>query len=396
MINIIFGLISLVILIGIGYIVSEDKKNINWRTVILGLLGQVVLVFFVLKVPIGIKILEKIAFGFDYIFKMGMDGVSFVFGPLASEYFIFAVSVLGLVVFTSTLVSVLYFLKVIPMLVKYVGGAISKILGTSKIESMACVSNMLLGGSEAPLVLKNYLPTISRSELFVVMSSGFSSASVGILAGYQAMGFPLEYMLIAVATVPFSCLMISKMVVPGDKNATIEDVQVTGEEYDNIFQAISSGSYTGMQVAFAVGATLIGFLGIIALVNAILGVFGLSLSQILGWIFTPFAYLFRIPASEIAVFTESLGIKIGANEFVAFSSLADAMQVGEISQRTVNILTCGLTNFANFSVIGIVGAAINTLSPNRSKEVSGFGFKALLVGTVSTLITTTLVSMMLC
>lgn len=395
MFEIMGGVISIIVLIGIAFILSEDKKKINWKTVGLGLLGQAFLVFFVLKVPIGQIILEKVAFGFDQVFQLGKEGLIFVFGDLVTNNFIFATSVLGMIVFTSTLVAVLYFLKVIPFLVKYLGGAIAKVLGVSKVEAIACVSNSLLGGSEAPLVVKNYLPKITRSELFVVMASGFSSASVGILAGYQAMGFPLKFMLIAIATVPFSCLMISKVIIPQEEISAEEEVEVTGEEYSNIFDAISKGAITGMQVAFSVGAVLIGFLGIIAIVNVILGLFGLSLAQILGWIFMPFAWLFNIPAGEVGVFTQSLGLKIGVNEFVAFDSLSQAMANGYISTRTVDILTTALTNFANFSVIGIVGASLTTLAPTRGKEIAGFGLKALLVGTLSTLVTASLVAIML-
>ena len=393
--NIIFGLISLAILIGIGFIVSEDKKKINWKTVGLGLLGQAILVFFVVRVPVGKVILEKIAFGFNKVFQFGNEGLNFVFGDLATKQHTMVINVLGMIVFTSTLIAVLYFFKVIPLLIKYVGGAIAKLLKVTKIEAMICVSNALLGGSEAPLVIKNYLPTVKRSELFVVMASGFSSASVGILAGYQAMGFPLEYMLIAVFTVPFSCLMISKMIIPSEAEVEdIKDVEVTGEEYSNIFDAIASGANTGMQVAFAVGATLIGFLGIIAIINSVLGMVGLSLSEILGWFFTPFAWLLGIPAGEVGIFAESLGIKIGVNEFVAFDSLSQAVSSGGVSPRTLAILTTALTNFANFSVIGIVGSSLSSLAPNRAKEVAGFGLKALLVGTLSTMVTATLVAMM--
>lgn len=394
--NIIFGLISLVILIGIGFILSEDRKKISWRTVGLGLLGQAILVGFVIKVPIGQKILASVANFFNSVFQLGMEGVNFVFGGIETTGFVFAINSLALIVFTSTLISVLYFFKVIPFLVKYLGGLIAKILDTTPVESMACVSNMILGGSEAVLVVKDYLPTITKSELFVCMSSGFASASVGILAGYVGMGFDLRYMLIAVFTVPFSCLMVSKVLVPQTEEVENQkDIKVSGEEYSNIFDAIASGSATGMQVAFAVGATLIGFLGVIAVLNAILAWFGTSLSELLGLIFMPFGWLLGIPSGEIGTFATVLGNKIGVNEFVAFDSMAQAVQAGALSERTVSILTTACTNFANFSVIGIVGSAVMTLAPNRKDIIMKYGIKALIVGTISTMITATLVAMML-
>lgn len=396
MINILMGILAMIILIGISFLLSENRKNINWRTVGFGLLGQVILVWFVIKIPIGQTILSVIASLFNKIFQLGMEGVNFVFGGITTNGFVFAINSLALVVFTSTLIAVLYFLKVIPFLVKYIGGAIAKILGTTPVESMVCVSNMMLGGSEAVLVVKNYLPKISRSEFFVCMSSGFASASVGILAGYAAMGFDLKYMLIAVFTVPFSCLMISKMLIPQEGEIQDQkDIKITGETYSNIFEAISSGANTGLQVALAVGAVLIGFLGIIAIINCILGVFGISLSQILGIIFMPFGWLLHIPKNEIVTFGSILGDKIGANEFVAFSSMAQAVDAGVLTERTVSILTTACTNFANFSVIGIVSSALITLAPNRKDEVLKFGFKALIVGTIATMITATLVAIML-
>lgn len=394
--QIILSTISLFVLIGIAFILSEDKKNIGWRTVITGLIGQVLLIGFVLKIPVGQKILEIIANAFNKVFELGMEGVNFVFGGIETTGFVFAINSLALIVFTSSLIAILYFFKIIPFLVKYLGGAIAKIMRTTPVESMCCVGNMMLGGSEAILVVKNYLPRITKSELFVCMSSGFASASVGILAGYAGMGFDLKYMLIAVFTVPFSTMMISKILVPqteevGDQTS----VEVTGEKYQNIFEAITSGSMTGMQVAFAVGATLIGFLGIIAIINLLLSFFGTSLSNLLGIIFMPFGWLLGIPNGEIVTFGSILGNKIGVNEFVAFDSMAQAVKDGMLSERSVAILTTACTNFANFSVIGIVGSALITLAPNRKDEVLKYGVKALLVGTLATMITATLVAIML-
>lgn len=397
MMNVLFGMLSLAILIGICFILSEDRKKINWRTVGLGLVGQAILVWFVIKVPIGQVILANIANFFNNVFQFGMEGVNFVFGGLVPEGgFVFAINVLTLIVFTSTLVAVLYFFKVIPFLIKYLGGAIAKILGTTPVESMACVSNMMLGGSEAVLVVGGYLPTITKSELFVCMSSGFASASVGILAGYVGMGFDLRYMLIAVFTVPFSCLMVSKMIVPQTEEAgNQKEVEVSGKQYSNIFDAISSGANTGMQVALAVGAILIGFIGVIAVLNAVLAWLGTSLSEILGFVFLPFGWLLGIPSGEIGTFSAVLGNKIGVNEFVAFDTMAQAVQAGALSERTVSILTTACTNFANFSVIGIVGSAVMTLAPNRKDIIIKYGLKALIVGTISTMITATLVAIML-
>jgi len=255
---------------------------------------------------------------------------------------------------------------------------------------------MMLGGSEAILVVGKYLPDISNSELFVCMASGFASASVGILAGYVGMGFDLSYMLIAVFTVPFSTIMIAKIIVPQAEKVNVEkEIEITGESYENIFEAITTGSMTGLNVALAIGATLIGFLGVVAIINYLLGFLGTSLSEILGLIFMPLGWLLSIPSGEISTFAQVLGYKVGVNEFVAFDSMAKAVQAGILSERTVSILTTACTNFANFASIGIVSSAIITLAPSRKSEVMKFGLKALVVGTIAAMVTASLVAIMM-
>ena len=168
-VNVLSGLMTLAVILGISYIVSENRKAINWRTVFAGLLGQLAIIFFVIKIPLGQKILELIALGVNNVIQMGMEGVTFVFGDLTSGPMIFAISILSLIVFTSALISVLYFLKVIPFLVKVVGSAVAKLMGTSKVETFAAVGNAFLSGTEAPVLIRPYLSKLTKSELFAVM-----------------------------------------------------------------------------------------------------------------------------------------------------------------------------------------------------------------------------------
>ena len=391
--QILLGLVAVLAILGISYALSERKDKINWKTIAGGLIGQVVLIFFVLKVPIGQKILSVIANGFQAVINFGMEGVQFVFGDLSTSYFTFAINVLALIVFTSTLIAVLYFFKIIPVFIKYVGGFIAKVMNVSKIDGIMGVSNSLLGGGEAPLTIKPFLPTITKSELFVTMATGFGSASVGILGGYMALGIPAEPMLIGIFTVPFSCIMIAKMLIPETEKIENKEIKITGEEYENIFDAISAGSATGFKIACGVGASLIGFIGIIAILNGILGIFGLSLAQILGYIFLPFTWLFNIPAGDLSTASAIFGTKLGVNEFVAFSNMSQAMST--LSPRTITLLAVGCVNFSNFSVIGIVCGSLITLIPERRKEITSLGFKALITGTLSTLLTTALVAIIL-
>ena len=389
--NIIYGILSLIVIIGLSYILSTDRKAIKWRTVVAGLLGQFILIAFVLKVPVGQKILETLANCVNNIILMGMEGVTFVFGNLTEGPMIFAVSVLSLIVFTSALISVLYFLKVIPFFVKVVGTLIAKFMGTSKVESFAAVGNCFLGGTEAPLLIKPYISKLTTSELFAVMAGGFGSASGAILAGYSMMGIDMRYLLIAVFTVPFSSLMISKMFIPETEESVVENGNVVKSEHDNIFAAIGDGAITGKDLAINVGAMLIAFVGLVAIINGILSIFGTNLNEILGILLSPIAYLLNIPKDEVYTFSSLVGIKTAVNEFSAYSTMVNVLP--ELSIRTTIILSVVLCNFANFSVIGIQIGGFSILAPERRNEVAKLGMKALLVGLLATLSTGAIVGM---
>lgn len=389
--NILFGIITLTVIIGLSYIISEDKKAIKWRTVIAGLLGQFVLIFFVIKVPIGQKILEALAIGVNNIIQMGMKGVTFVFGDLTSGPMIFAVSILSLIVFTSALISVLYFLKVIPFFVKIIGTAVAKYMGTGKVETFSTVGNAFLSGTEAPLLIKPYISKLTKSELFAVMCGGFGSASGAILAGYSMMGVDMKYLLIAVFTVPFSCLMISKLFIPETEESQVADGEIVESEHDNIFSAIGEGATVGKDLAISVGAMLIAFVGLVAVINGILSMFGTNLNELLGLILSPIGYLLHIPNNEIQAFSSLIGIKTAVNEFSAYSSMMEIANT--LSPRTVVILSVILCNFANFSVIGIQIGGFSIIAPERKDEVAKMGLKALLVGLFATLTTGAIVGM---
>ncbi len=382
--NIIFSLIAIVCLLALAFILSTDKKKINLQTVVMGLLLQVILIFFVIKVPVGQFLLEKLALSVSSLIQMGMEGVEFVFGGIAEGY-VFAINVLSLIVFTSALISVLYFLKVIPFLVKYVGKFIARLMKTTEVETFCAVANSFLGGTEAPLVIKPYLPRLTKSELFAVMVGGFGSASASILGGYSMMGIDMKYLLIAVFTVPFSTLMISKMMLPETETSKTANAEIVGSKAETLFEAISEGTSNGLGLALNVGASLIAFVGLIAIINAILGLFGVSLSTLFGYVFLPVAYLFHIPSAEAFTFASLIGTKLSINEFVAYGEMVDVMNV--LSPRTIAILSVVLCNFANFSVIGIQVGAFASLAPERKGEVATLGIKALICGTISTLLT---------
>ncbi len=393
MINSIIMLVCIILILVVAYVLSTNRKAIVVRTIGIGLLLQVVVTVFVLKTTIGAKILQVIALAVNKVAEYGLEGVSFVFGDLSSTMFVFAINVLSLIIFMSALISVLYYLGVVPFMVKHIGGAISKLLGTSKPETFNAVASTVLGQTESPLLIKPYLEKMTQSELFAVLVSGMGSASASILVGYAMLGIPMEYLLIALFTVPFSTLIIAKIMMPASKEdlEKEESVEIVKSDAKNIFDAIGQGTTNGLQLALNVGASLIAFIGLIAIVNGILGIFGQDLSSVIGFIFTPLGWLFNIPSEEVTIFASLIGTKLSINEFVAFNQMST--HLAELSPRTIAILATTLCNFANLSSIGIMLGGFTALAPTRREDVARLGVKALTAATLSTLLTGAIVGL---
>ena len=390
MFNILIMLVTICLILGIAFLLSDNKSNINKRTVLVGLTLQGLLTLFVLKTPIGAKILETIALNIQNIANFGLEGVSFVWGDLTGMN-VFFVNVLCLIIFMSALIAVLQYLGVIPFLVKHLGGFLAKVLGTNKAETFNAVANLIMGQTESPLMIKPFFKGLSESELFSVMVSGMGSASFAILVGYSAMGIPMEYLLIAVFTSMFSSLIIAKIMKP---NTTKDDenVEVVKSDASNIFDAIGQGTMDGLNMVLAIMASLIAFVGLIALVNGILGLVGTSLTEILTIVFTPVAWLFNIPKADVSAFASLLGTKLTVNEFVAFTSMSEL--VNTMNPRTVAILAVSLCNFANFSSIGIQLGGLSSIAPEQRPNIAKLGLKALIGATLATLLSGALVGLM--
>ena len=390
MFNILIMLVTICLILGIAFLLSDNKSNINKRTVLVGLTLQGLLTLFVLKTPIGAKILETIALNIQNVANFGLEGVSFVWGDLTGMN-VFFVNVLCLIIFMSALIAVLQHLGVIPFLVKHLGGFLAKVLGTNKAETFNAVANLIMGQTESPLMIKPFFKGLSESELFSVMVSGMGSASFAILVGYSAMGIPMKYLLIAVFTSMFSSLIIAKIMKP---NTTKDDenVEVVKSDASNIFDAIGQGTMDGLNMVLAIMASLIAFVGLIALVNGILGLVGTSLTEILTIVFTPVAWLFNIPKADVSAFASLLGTKLTVNEFVAFTSMSEL--VNTMNPRTVAILAVSLCNFANFSSIGIQLGGLSSIAPEQRPNIAKLGLKALIGATLATLLSGALVGLM--
>ncbi len=396
--SLIYGILSLLGVLFLAWLWSSNRSAIQWRTVIIGICLEVLLVLFVLKVPFGQTILKKAALGVQKVIDFSNEGIMFVFGGFFDKgtniSFVFAINVLGAIIFISALISALYYLRIIPFFVKYIGIGLGKILGTTKVESFNAIGNSFLGLAEAPLLIKPYLIKLTRSEIFAVMVGGTASASGAILIGYSLMGIDMKFLLLSVFSVPIVSLVISKVMEPETgESETNGTISLGKTEHTNVFEAIAEGALNGVQLAINIGGLLIAFIGLLALVNGMLGLVDTSLSTIFGYVFYPFALLVGIPMDEAFRAASIIGTKLSVNEFVAYKQLSEIM--GELSPKTVAILTIALCNFANLSSIGQLIVGLGSLEPAQRSIVSKLSLKAIVAGTLASFITAIIVSIFL-
>ena len=380
--TLLLNIIGIIVVIFGLYLFSENKDKVDKKLIAKALLVQFVLAFLLVKFPLGQKVIKVVSDFVTNVLNYGFEGVSFVFGSLAdgSVGDIFAISVLANIVFTAALVGALYYLGVINFVVKLVGGEIQKLFGTSKVESFVAVANMFLSQTESPILVSKYLHTMTRSELLLLLVSGMGSMAASVLMGYVGMGIPMEYLLIAGALVPLSSIIVSKLLIPEtNKEILIEDVVMNRKGgHTNIMSAISEGASNGAQLAIGIGASLIAITGLVALVNGALGIIGLSLQQILSYVFAPLAYLMGINPEHVLTTGQLLGSKMVLNEFVAFGELGQI--ISSVDQRTGIIMAISLAGFANISSIGICISGISIFCPKRRNEISDIAFKGMIGG----------------
>ncbi|AGV17365.1 MULTISPECIES: NupC/NupG family nucleoside CNT transporter [Vibrio] len=412
------SLIGMVVLLAIAVAFSNNRKAINFRTVGGAFAIQFALGAFVLYVPWGRDLLNGFSSGVSNVINYGNDGSSFLFGGLVSDKmfevfggggFIFAFRVLPTLIFFSALISVLYYIGVMQWVIKILGGALQKALGTSRAESMSAAANIFVGQTEAPLVVRPFVPKMTQSELFAVMCGGLASVAGGVLAGYASMGVPLEYLVAASFMAAPGGLLFAKILHPetDQPHESIEEAMDGGDDKPvNVIDAAAGGAASGLQLALNVGAMLIAFVGLIALINGMLGGIGgwfgmpeLTLELILGYAFSPLAFLIGVPWAEAVTAGSFIGQKIVVNEFVAYLNftpyLGENAQViaatGEVmSEKTTAIISFALCGFANLSSIAILLGGLGSLAPNRRSDIARMGVKAVLAGTLSNLMAATI------
>ena len=403
------SLLGIVVLLGIAYLLSNNRKAINFRTVFGALAIQVSLGAFILYVPIGRDALLAVANGVSKVISYGNEGIKFLFGALAGdkvfevfggEGFIFAVRVLPAIVFFSALISLLYYIGIMQWVIKIIGGALQRMLGTSQAESMSAAANIFVGQTEAPLIVKPYISKMTESELFAIMCGGLASIAGSVMAGYAGMGVPLTYLIAASFMAAPAGLLFAKILYPQTETFNDDIEKVEMEKPSNVLDAAAAGASSGMQLALNVGAMLIAFVALIALINGMLGGIGgwigmpdLSLGMIFGWVFRPLAWVLGVPWGEAGVAGQMIGTKLAINEFVGYKEFAlyltpDAPM--QLADKTKAIITFALCGFANFSSIAILIGGLGGLAPNRRGDIARLGLKAVIAGSLANLLSATI------
>ncbi|GAB54574.1 nucleoside transporter [Glaciecola punicea ACAM 611] len=400
--------LGIIFIFAVGFALSSARTRINWRTVGGAFALQALIGGFVLYTSVGVEVLNGITTFVQNIIDYGKAGTSFLFGPLSDLSraenigFIFAFQVLPVIIFFSALISVLYHLGIMSIIIKIIGGGLKKLLGTSSPESMSAAANIFVGQTEAPLIVKPFIPTMTRSELFALMVGGLASVAGSIMAGYASLGIDLKYLIAASFMAAPAGLMMAKILEPevAEPNQTLSDLKTDAETYANIFDAAASGAASGLKLAVNVGAMLLAFIALIAMFNGIIGYFGglfgaqdLTLQAILGYLFQPVAWLIGIPWAEANLAGSFIGQKVVVNEFVAYLDFVKYKD--ELSISSQAIITFALCGFANLSSIAILMGGIGAMAPKRRPEIARLGLKAVLAATLANLMSAALAGIFL-
>jgi concentrative nucleoside transporter, CNT family len=412
--QLLWGVGGMAVLLGIAFLLSTNRRAIRPRTVFGALAIQVAFGVIVLYWEAGQRALQAVSTGVQAVIDSSRAGIEFLFGPvLPEEGLIFAFQVLPVIIFFAALTSVLYHWNVLQWVVRIIGGALQKALGTSQAESMNATANIFVGQTEAPLVIRPYIAGMTRSEFFAVMVGGLSTVAGSVLVGYSLLGARLEYLIAASFMAAPAALMMAKMVLPetetprtigkdateaaetategeAPEEAPEEEGNVDPLGHRNVIDAAAAGASDGLRLALNVGAMLIAFISLIALINLILGSLGglvgfpdLTFELILGYVFAPIMFVIGVPWGEAIDAGSFLGQKIVLNEFVAFSNFGPVAE--DFSDKTAAIITFALTGFANLGSLAILLGGLGGLAPQRRPEIAQLGIRAVLAGTLANL-----------
>ena len=396
-----FGILGIATLAGLAFLLSENRKAISWRTILTAFGLQTLIGGFVLHSDSGEALLGSVSAGVQHIIDYGKDGAEFVFGNLAGFNFgfIFATHVLPVIIFFSALIAVLYHLGIMQKIISIIGGGLHKFLGVSRTEAMSATANIFVGQTEAPLVVRPYISTMTRSQLFAIMVGGLASVSGAVLAGYAGLGVELKYLIAASFMAAPGGLLMAKIIIPETEHAKIHDgviadTQAT-DKAANVIDAAAAGAASGLRLAANIGAMLLAFIALIALLNGamsgiggLFGVEGLTLQKILGYVFSPLAFLLGIPTGELLTVGGLIGEKLVLNEFVAYVGFSEIKET--LSPHTQVIVSFALCGFANLASIAILLGGLGGLAPERRSDIARLGLKAVAAGSLSNLMSAAL------
>ena len=420
--DVIRSLIGVAILVAIGFALSYNRKAISWRTVLAALAVQIAIGAFVLFVPIGKVILGAIAGGVTHVIEFGNKGTEFLFGGLVSPKmfelfggtgFVFAFRVLPTIIYVTALIAVLYYLGIMRWIITVLGMIFQKLLGVSKIESFCAVTTIFLGQNEMGAAAKPFVAQLKKQELFAIMTSGMASVAGAALAGYAGLGVKIEYLIAASFMAIPGGLLFAKLLYP-----STEDSQVRFDKFEfeekrptNVIEAAAGGAALGLKIAVNVGAMLLAFIGLIALLNGAvggvagwMGFQGVNMETLLGKAFSPLAYMLGVSADNAAFAGNLIGQKLILNEFVAYIGLAPYLQpdakvlaagLTVLDVRTQAILSFALCGFANFTSIAILAGAFSSIAPHLRADVARFGLRVVAAATLSNLMSATIAGIFL-
>ena len=400
------GIIGIVVLLAIAYAMSDNREKINYRTVAWGLGLQIMFGVLILKTPIGRPIFSFVDKMISKLIGFADKGSEFVFGSQVNNigfhpaFESIAFRLLPTIIFFSALISILYHYGIIQFVIKYISRLMQKTMRTSGAETLSVSANIFVGQTEAPLMIRPFVNKMTRSELAAVMIGGFATAAGGVLAIYAKWldnipGIAGHLMSASLMSAP-AALVIAKIIYPETDKTNSNPVQLESDKTSvNVMDALGNGTIIGLKLAVNVGAMLISFISIIALVNYFLGIFGLTIESILGIIFQPLAWAMGIPWNESSLVGSLMGKKIVFTEFVAFSDLKLLIANNQISERAAIITSYALCGFANFGSIGIQLGGIGGIAPDRRKDIAQLIFKAMIGGALASWLTATLAGILI-
>lgn len=408
------GLIGIVLILGVAWLLSNNRKAINYRTVGMGLLLQAGLAVFILQTSAGKAFFGWLGEKVTKVLSFSDEGAKFVFGILGddsklaplfgNDTFIFFVRIIPTIIFVACLVNIFYYLGVMQKVVELLAKGLNYVMKVSGAEALSNISSAFVGQVEAQIMIKPYLKGMTNSELMASMSGSFACIAGGVMATYIKFGVPAEYLIAASIMAAPGALAIAKIMYPETETPETQgDVKLdVKKEHSNLVDAISAGCTDGLKVGLNVAAMLIGFLALIALINFILssagGIFGysnFSLNTILGGLFAGFAWAMGVPGNEVMTAGALMGTKLVANEFVAYLQLKDLIAQNAISPKTLAIVSFALCGFANFGSVGIQIGGISALEPDRRPDLARLGFRALIAGTLASYLSATLAGILL-